>query len=245
MLKAAVIASAANAFEIILSIGQLDTAERFEVGAIGSCPDLGLGLPGLGAPLAQKIVQDQVRRAARAAKVELVVGFEDHLEDIEFGRMPITVRPLGPDEGRMYMEIVNSAIRGLAVSHYSPDAIDGWVVPVTDESVGDLMMNADHEIRLIAELDGRPVGIGALIVERSELRACYVSPQAARRGTGSALVREIERLARENGLTRLELAASLNAEAFYTAQGYDVRERSEVVLRSGHRMAAVWMEKHL
>jgi putative acetyltransferase len=158
---------------------------------------------------------------------------------------PIVVRPLRDDEGRIYLDIVNSAIRGLAVSHYPPEAIQGWVVPVTDESVRDLMLNTDHEIRLVAELDGKPIGIGALVVERSELRACYVSPQAARKGCGSALVREIERLARENGLTRLELAASINAEPFYASHGYEVRERSEVVLGNGHRMPAVWMEKNL
>lgn len=159
--------------------------------------------------------------------------------------MPIAVRPLRAGEGGAYLEIVNSAIRGLAVSHYAPDAIEGWVVPVTDETIRDLMLNREHEIRLVAELDGKPVGIGALVVERSELRACYVSPQAARRGCGSALVREIERLARENGLTHLDLAASINAEPFYAAHGYGVRERSDVVLSNGHRMAAVWMGKAL
>jgi putative acetyltransferase len=159
--------------------------------------------------------------------------------------MPITVRPLRDDEGRIYLEIVNSAIRGLAAGHYPPESIEGWVVPVTDETVRDLMLNRDNEIRVIADLDGEPVGIGALVLERSELRACYVSPRAARRGCGSALVREIERLARQNGLTRLELAASINAEAFYAAHGYEVRERSDVVLGNGHRMAAVWMGKNL
>ncbi len=159
--------------------------------------------------------------------------------------MAITVRPLRADEGRIYLEIVNSAIRGLAVSHYSPDAIEGWAIPVTDDRVRDVMLNAGDEIRLIAELDGMPVGIGALIPERSELRACYVSPHAARHGCGSALVREIERLARENGLTRLELASSLNAEPFYAAHGYEVRERSTVVLGNGHQMPAVWMGKRL
>jgi putative acetyltransferase len=159
--------------------------------------------------------------------------------------MPIAVRPLRADEGRIYLEIVNRSIRGLAAGHYSPAAIEGWVVPVTDDSVRDLMLNADHEIRLVAELDGEPVGIGALILERSELRACYVSPHATRKGCGSALVQEIERLARENGLTRLELAGSINAEPFYAAHGYQVRERGEVVLRKGHRMPAVWMWKDL
>ena len=152
---------------------------------------------------------------------------------------------MGADEGRLYLDIVNSAIRGLAASHYAPDAIDGWIVPVSDDTIADLMLNADQEIRLVAELDGSPAGIGALVVGRSELRACYVSPGAARRGCGSALVHELERIARERGVTRLDLAASINAEPFYAAHGYEVRERSEVVLRNGHRMPAVWMTKPL
>lgn len=157
----------------------------------------------------------------------------------------VTVRPLRGDELRVYLEIHGRAIRGLAANHYTPEVIAGWIVPLNDETVRELELNRDNEVRLIAELDGKPIGIGALVTESSELRACYVSPEAARRGCGSALVREIERLARVNGLTHLELAASLNAEPFYAAHGYTVRERSDVVLGNGHRMPAVWMTKTL
>src|SRR5688572_30061599 len=161
------------------------------------------------------------------------------------GAMGITVRPLRDDELRTYLEIHERAIRGLAQTHYPPDAIAGWVVPITEDTLRDLAANTEHEIRLVAELDGTPVGIGALVLDGSELRACYVSPEAARRGCGSALVDEIERLARRHGLTRLTLAASLNAEPFYAAHGYQVHDRSDVVLRNGHRMPAVWMAKDL
>lgn len=157
----------------------------------------------------------------------------------------IAVRPMRADEGRLYLEIVNSAIRGLAVTHYPPETIARWLVPIDANTLTDFAHNEDNELRLIGELNGEPVAIGALIVERSELRACYVRPEAARSGCGSAVVREIERLAREHGLTRLELAGSLNAEPFYASLGYRVRERSEVMLRNGHRMAAVWMVKAL
>jgi putative acetyltransferase len=157
----------------------------------------------------------------------------------------ITVRALAPGEERVYLEIVGRAIRGLAAEHYSAETIERWVPALTDETLRQVEANDDHEVRLIAERDGVLVGIGALVVERSELRACYVVPEAARHGCGSALVREIERLAREHGVTRLALAASLNAEAFYAANGYRVRERSSVVLDNGLEMAAVWMEKEL
>jgi putative acetyltransferase len=159
--------------------------------------------------------------------------------------MTIVVRRLRAGESRRYLEIVNAAIRGLATSHYSPSTIDGWIVPISDETLADLDRNDDNEIRLVAEVDGEPAGIGALVVERDELRACYVLPTTIRRGCGTALVREIERIARDYGRRYLRVAASLNAEPFYASLGYRVRERSDVILKNGHRMAAVWMERSL
>jgi putative acetyltransferase len=97
----------------------------------------------------------------------------------------------------------------------------------------------------MAELNGEAVGLGALVVNNAELRACYVVPDAARRGVGSALVKEMERIARDHGLTYLELHASVNAEPFYAALGYEALEREEHTLRSGYRIAAVKMRKTL
>jgi putative acetyltransferase len=116
---------------------------------------------------------------------------------------------------------------------------------VTDTAVAFFRVNHDSEIRLVAELDGELVGIGALVLAESELRACYVVPDAARRGVGSALVAEIERTARHHRLTHLELLSSLTAEPFYRALGYEVEGRVEHVLGSGGRMAAVKMRKTL
>ncbi len=157
----------------------------------------------------------------------------------------VTVRPLRDDEMRLYLEIHERAVRGFAAGRYSQDDIEGWVVPPTDENLRRLTLNADREIRFVAELDGVPVGIGALVLEKPELRAVYVAPEGARRGCGSALVHEIERTARDNEVTHLTLHASLNAEAFYVALGYDVLERMEVVLPNGHPMAVVRMGKDL
>ena len=159
--------------------------------------------------------------------------------------MAVTVRPLRDDEARLYLEIHERAIRGLAAKHYSPADIAGWVVPTTDESLRWLALNAGRQIRLVAELDGRPVGIGAFEPERSYMRAVYVAPEGARRGCGSALVREIERIARDRGVTRLTLNASLNAERFYAAVGYEAVERTVVALSNGHRLAVVRMGKDL
>jgi putative acetyltransferase len=111
----------------------------------------------------------------------------------------VTVRLLRDDELATYLEIHASAVRGLAAGHYPPEVIAGWVVPVTGDTIRGLTENADGEIRLLAEIDGVPVGMGALVPGKSELRACYVAAHAARRGCGTALVREMERIAREHG----------------------------------------------
>ena len=151
------------------------------------------------------------------------------------------------DEARTFLEIHGRSVRGLPAAHYPADVIAAWAgpVPITDNTVRGFLMNRDDEIRLIAELDGVPAGLGALVVANAELRACYVVPEAARKGVGSALVKEMERIARDRGLTHLDLHASVNAEPFYAAIGYEALERGEHVLRSGLRMAAVKMRKVL
>jgi putative acetyltransferase len=159
--------------------------------------------------------------------------------------MAIAVRRLQSEELRLYLEIVNESVRGLAASHYDEGAIAGWVVPITESTLADLERNADDEVRLLAELDGRPAGIGALVVGHAELRACYVRPAAARHGCGSAIVRAIERIAAEHGLRQLELSAALNAEPFYAHLGYDVLERTTITLPNGHALAAVRMTRRL
>jgi putative acetyltransferase len=70
-------------------------------------------------------------------------------------------------------------------------------------------------------------------------------PPAVRKGVGSALVRAIEGLAREHGLSHLQLDASVNAEPFYRALGFIAISRSEHIRRSGRRMACIKMTKPL
>jgi hypothetical protein len=55
----------------------------------------------------------------------------------------------------------------------------------------------------------------------------------------------MERLALIHGLAEIRLSASINAEPFYLALGYEVVERIERVLRSGQQMATVTMRRRL
>jgi putative acetyltransferase len=160
--------------------------------------------------------------------------------------MSIFVRPMQPDEARRFLEIHHASVRGLAAADYPPAVIDAWApLAVTDAALGRFVANRDSEIRLLAEIDGSPAGIGAIVLSNSELRACYVLPSAARRGVGSALVVEIERIAREHRLDHLHVESSLTAEPFYTALGYEIERRGDLTIAPGVGMAAVRMRKDL
>jgi putative acetyltransferase len=160
--------------------------------------------------------------------------------------MAIIVRDIRTADARAFLEVHHAAVRGLAAKDYPQQVIDDWApLPITEDDVRHLLKNPDNELRLVAELDGAIAGIGALVLANSELRACYVAPQAVRQGVGSALVANIERIARENGLTCLCVDSSLTAEPFYRALGYVVRERGEHVRASGMRMPCVRMHKSL
>ena len=160
--------------------------------------------------------------------------------------MAVFVRPMEAVEARRFLDIHHESVRGLAANDYTAAVIEAWApLPITDERLRHFLENRDAEIRLVAELDGEPVGIGAIVVSSSELRACYVLPGAARRGVGTAIVAEIERIARDCGLNELHLESSVTAEPFYAALGYDVERRDELRIAPRVAMAAVTMRKDL
>ena len=129
---------------------------------------------------------------------------------------------------------------------YPQPVLDDWApLPVTPEAVQRFQANPDNEFRIVAEQDGEIVGFGALVPENNELRACYVAPKVSHMGVGTALVRELERMARARGLPYLQMESSITAEPFYKFLGFEVRERGEHTLRSGRRMACVHMRKLL
>jgi GNAT superfamily N-acetyltransferase len=159
--------------------------------------------------------------------------------------MPVNIREMRPEDARRFLEIHHAAVRGIAAKDYPASVVEVWARPITDQAIERFLANRDREVRLVAEIDGEPAGIGALVITNSELRACYVSPNAARRGVGSALVAEIERIAREHGLDHLHLESSTTAEPFYSALGYHVEGRGELLLSPDVPMAAVKMRKQL
>jgi GNAT superfamily N-acetyltransferase len=99
---------------------------------------------------------------------------------------------------------------------------------------------------ILARLEGRPVGCGAIKFREgapAELKRMWVAPDARGVGLGKRLLAELERLGRGRGATalRLETNAGLReAVALYRSSGFD-----EVPAFNDEPYAQYWFEKRL
>ena len=90
-----------------------------------------------------------------------------------------------PGEARAFLEVHHAAVRGLAAMDYSPEVIDAWAQCPSSTTISRRFDRTQRKnSRLIAELDGRVIGIGSLIATSGELRACYVAPSGEQTGSG-------------------------------------------------------------
>ena len=125
------------------------------------------------------------------------------------------------------IELLTDAVQsGASVGFVQPledrEALDYWQGVLANLARG-------SRVLLIAELDGRVVGTGQLILEsrvnaphRAEVSKVLVHSSARRRGVGLALMQTLEREALSRGRTLLHLdtRAGDHSEALYKAVGY-------------------------
>ena len=135
-----------------------------------------------------------------------------------------------------------ASIRGLCAGWYTEHEITVW----TGRLIAEAYLRAiEAHVMVVAERDGEVVGFGELDLERREVVAVYVVPEAAGGGVGSALLEHLERTARGHGFTSLTLCASLNAEAFYAHRGWRAGSREKHGLTPGVAVDCVRMDKAL
>lgn len=158
----------------------------------------------------------------------------------------LIVRPAERKDARGILEAHYSAVHDTASRDYPAPILNEWSGPVTPERIEwYLTRSFPNETTLVAEVDGKIAGFGAIVEAMSELRAVYVSAQFGNRGVGSALLQGLERLAREKGCKDLHMDSSLTAAGFYRRHGYLEVSRGEHTLRLGSKMACVQMRKTL
>ncbi len=160
----------------------------------------------------------------------------------------ITLEPAHPEEARALLEIHGAAVHQTASSAYPQAILEQWSRrPITQARVERIRQrwieNPNHRM-VVAKHKGQCVGFG-FIDKGGELQGVYVHPDYGRRGIGASLLARLEQEAIVLGLSALTADASLNAEAFYSKQGFEVIEHGVHRLASGQEMACVKMRKSL
>lgn len=134
------------------------------------------------------------------------------------------------------------AVRAGCASHYPPEVIATWCAAAPPASMP-LLLRAGGGV--VAQDDDRLLGYAVLDADTGEVDAVFVDPAMHGRGIGQALLEALEAMAREQGLDRLFLSASLNAVPFYERAGFTALRERMVAHRSGIAIRAVLMQKRL
>ncbi|MBK9279164.1 MAG: GNAT family N-acetyltransferase [Candidatus Obscuribacter sp.] len=142
---------------------------------------------------------------------------------------------------------VHSAAAHYPAKFYDDETLDDWSPIVDEQRVQNFLATwkPDQEVMHVACLDDFVCGFASIYVPSSELRACYVHPEATGLGVGGRLLSSLEGAARELKLGWLTLDASLNAENFYNAMGYQSDGIARHLLPTGRHMNCVRMYKFL
>jgi putative acetyltransferase len=152
------------------------------------------------------------------------------------------VRPAGESDVVGICRVHNDSIRALCRGRYGEGEIAAWIAFRPPQAYRSALAS---RTLFVAEREGEIVGFGQFDPARSEIEACYVSPDAVKRGVGSDLVLRMEDEARAKGHEVVRLNATLNAETFYARLGY--RRLGPAVHRGGNEvdLDCIRMEKKL
>ena len=126
------------------------------------------------------------------------------------------------DEDDIY-SIHTEAIKKKCSSHYGTEDVDVWVARQNRAKC--LPSIAAKEI-VVAEKQGKVVRFGNLLDckesdgKTMEIKRIFVDPDCGMKGVGSALMKEMEKRARDRSADSLIVQSALNAAEFYRKCGF-------------------------
>ena len=156
--------------------------------------------------------------------------------------MPITLRPALPDDIVALWALRTVAVRVSCATHYAPEQIAVWTASPVPPAYAAMLAAGGG---IVAMQDDAITGYAMLDANKQEVDAVFVDPACACLGIGKRLLAALELLARQRGIVRLHLSASLNAVPFYAAAGFVALREEAYAHPSGISLASVAMEKAL
>ena len=121
------------------------------------------------------------------------------------------------DDCQAIYDVHVRAINGLPRGSQGSEGVSEWLKTRKPAAYEQEMHS---EIFVVVEDAGTIIGWGALSVPNGEITNVFVDPPCHRRGTGSAILAELEAAAQASGLSAVQLKATGTAIDFYLATGY-------------------------
>jgi putative acetyltransferase len=159
----------------------------------------------------------------------------------------VVFRSATPSDAEAIATAHIDSIRSIGPQFYPPHIVDAWAAGLTGELYVRAMNEGEAFFVATDPVDDSVVlGFSTHRHTPEEHRtAVYVRGSASRQGIGSALFGMAEADVRASGGTSINIAASIAAVDFYTANGFEEVGRGEHRLRNGVAMACVFMRKAL
>ncbi|MET7141469.1 GNAT family N-acetyltransferase [Xanthomonas sp. PPL139] len=153
--------------------------------------------------------------------------------------LPTRLRPGLSEDIPTLWALRTRCVREVCSSHYPPEVIARWSAAPAPASYRGLVAAGGA---IVAEdADGRVLGFGVVDLAGAEIDGLFVDPALRGSGLGRQLLQALEQ--RLAACPRIQVAAALNAVAFYRAQGYAVVREGGYPHPSGIVLACVFMEK--
>ena len=134
----------------------------------------------------------------------------------------VVIRLARPQDSDKLVQLQLDSIKTLSVQDYSPSQLQALLESKSCPRPWD-------ETILVAELDDRQIaGFASLLKGLNVIGAVFVHPNFIRRGIGTKLLKSVEKKAIQNKMKILWVCSSLNAHAFYLANGYKTIQKVNI-----------------
>lgn len=165
--------------------------------------------------------------------------------------MTFEIRLATPDDAPAICAVHVASIEAFGPMGYDQTQVNAWArdrhpddYDLTDDSSDVLVATDGDDILAFGRLRTDPGTHLAATVD-GEVTAVYVHPDVGRQGVGTAMLRVLEGIARQDGLDSLGLWSSLNAKGFYRRHGYRSYTTHEIDFATDVPATVVEMTKPL
>lgn len=139
------------------------------------------------------------------------------------------IREYQPEDAPALAAIYYNTIHHINKADYNQQQIHAWA-PETHLDPNFWAEKWDRIVPIVAELDGRPVGF--VEFESTGYIDCfYCHHEVQGKGVGRALMNEVFKRAREQGIDRIYADVSITAKPFFEKMGFQVEKAQTVEIR--------------